>query len=335
MNFTSDNTSGAHPAIMEALVKANRHGIASYGADELTKRVEQRFSALFEREAKVFFVATGTAANALSLAACIPPWGTVLCHEEAHIVGDECGAPEFYSHGGKIMGLAGENGKLTVAALTEALRHKPAHAVSLSQATECGTVYTLDEIAAIAAFCKSQNLPLHMDGARFANALVSLGCTAAELTQHIDILSFGATKNGCLMAEAIVVFTPLLAETIPFRQKRAGQTISKHWLITAQFEVYLANDLWLDNARHANAMAQKLAKELIERGIKLAWPVDANEVFAILPKSWDEQLRSAGAKYHDWPYASLENDEILIRLVTSFATTEAEIQAFMQALPAR
>lgn len=335
MNFTSDNTSGAHPAIMEALAQANRHGIASYGADDTTQRLEGRFSELFGRQAKVFFVATGTAANALSLAASIPPWGTVLCHSDAHIVGDECGAPEFYSHGGKITGLHGENGKLTVEALQEALRHKPAHAVSISQATECGTVYNLDEIAAIAAFCKSRNLSLHMDGARFANALIALGCTAAEMTRHIDILSFGGTKNGCIMAEAIVVFTPSLSETIAYRQKRAGQTISKHWLITAQFGAYLTHYLWLENARNANHMARRLADDLIERGIKLAWSMDANEVFAIIPKSWDKQLRSAGAKYHDWPHETLQEDEILIRLVTSFATTEAEIQAFMQALPAQ
>lgn len=349
MHFTSDNIAGASQPILDAIAQAGKHHHAAYGHDALTKSVEQRFAEIFERQVAVFPVTTGTAANALALAAAVPPWGMALCHAESHIIEDECGAPEFFMHGAKLRGLSGAGGKITEQTLRgflsqltpSSVNQTPARALSLSQATEFGTIYTPTEIAALAALAKSSGMAVHMDGARFTNALVALGCTPAEMTwkQGVDILSFGATKNGCLMAEAVVVFDPALAESLAYRRKRAGQTISKNWLIAAQFDAYFADGLWLKNARHANAMAQTLAQQLFALpDIRAAWPTEANEVFAIVPKTLDAKLCRAGAEYYDWPQTSLASpistDETIIRLVTSFATQEAEIEALLAAVNA-
>lgn len=339
MHFTSDNTAGVSQPVMDAIAQAATQRHAAYGADALTQKLQATFSDLFEHDVAVFTTATGTAANALALAAAVPPWGMALCHAEAHIIEDECGAPEFFMHGGKLHGLAGAGAKLTphvvntcLQSLPQSVNQMPAKALSISQATECGTVYTHAEIGALCKAAKQQGLSVHMDGARFANALVAQGCSAAEMTwkQGVDILSFGATKNGCLMAEAIVCFNPQLAETLAYRRKRAGHTLSKGWLIAAQFDAYFAGNHWLENARHANHMAQKLAAALhaLPR-IRPAWPTEANEVFVIMPKTLDEKLRAAGAAYYDWPQTSLAqpiaDNETVIRLVTSFATQESEI----------
>ncbi|MGO4707384.1 low specificity L-threonine aldolase [Microvirga sp. 2MCAF38] len=346
MNFASDNIVGASAPVLEALVKANGGALAAYGGDDITKRVKARFSEIFERDVSVFFVTTGTAANALALASAVPPWGLGVCHREAHVIDDECGAPEFFMHGAKLVGLPGVAAKLDPQALAaylkglpRAVKQMPPKALSISQATECGTIYQQDEIAALGRVCREHGLALHMDGARFANALVSLGCTPAEMTwkQGVDILSFGATKNGCLMAEAIVVFNETLTEGLDYRCKRAGQIISKGRLIAAQFEGYLANDHWYDNARYANRLARKLAEGLGRLpGVRLAWSVDANEVFPILPQAVDQALRAAGVQYHPWtalslaPNETVGADEALVRLVVSFSTEEAHIDRVVE-----
>jgi threonine aldolase len=346
MNFASDNVMGATTPVLEALVRANAGAEAAYGADAVTARIEQRFSEIFEREAAVFLVPTGTAANALALAAAVPPWGLCLCHCEAHVIDDECGAPEFFTHGAKLAGLPGVGGKLApttvadyLAGLPSSVKQMPPSALSIAQVTEGGLVYGLDEIAALAQLCHARGLKLHVDGARFANALVALGCTPAEMTWKagVDILSFGATKNGCLAAEAIVAFDSDLARSLAYRRKRAGHLLSKGRFLAAQFEGYFAADHWLDNARHANAMARRLSAELTAlHGVRLAWPCEANEMFVILPRAMDQALKGAGAVYHPWSDKSLaEGDtigasETLIRLVTSFATRPGDVERFVE-----
>lgn len=347
MNFASDNVMGASRPVLDALVAANEGPLPAYGADPITARVERRLGEIFEREVAASLVATGTGANALALSALVPPYGLAVCHREAHVIDDECGAPEFYMHGAKLAGLPGTGAKLeaaTVAAyldgLSPSVKQMPPKALTISQVTECGLVYTPAEIRALADVAHGRGLALHMDGARFANALVALGCTPAEMTWKagVDALSFGATKNGCLAAEAVIFFDPALAESMPFRRKRAGHTLSKGRLIAAQMEGYLAEGHWLANARHANAMAARLAAGLTALpGVRLAWEAQANEVFAILPRALDARLKAAGAVYHPWSPASLPpgeavgGDEALIRLVASFATSPEEVDRFLDA----
>jgi threonine aldolase len=345
MNFASDNIVGASAPVLDALVRANAGALAAYGEDEITGRVAAKFAEVFERDCAVFLVTTGTAANALALASAVPPWGLAVCHREAHVIDDECGAPEFFMHGAKLVGLPGVGAKLPAGSVSEYLRslpqsvkQMPPKALSISQVTECGVVYALDEIAALGRICRDHGLAFHLDGARFVNALVSLNCTPAEMTwkRGVDIVSFGATKNGCLMAEAIVVFDERLAASLNHRRKRAGQTISKGRLIAAQFEGYFADDHWIANARHANRMARLIAEGLTELpGVRLGWPAQANEVFPILPRRLDRALRAGGILYHPWSHASLPEserigpDEVLIRLVTSFATEQADVEKLL------
>ncbi len=347
LNFASDNIAGASQPILDAIIAANAGPMPAYGADPITTGLTQTFSDLFEREVEIVLVATGTAANALALASVLSPWGLCLCHEEAHIIDDECGAPEFFSGGAKLLGLPGVGAKLTAEAVATAAerlpRHEkqmPAEVVSISQATECGLVYSVEEIAGLGEVAHSRGMKLHMDGARFANALVGLGCSAAEMTwaSGVDILSFGGTKNGCLAAEAVIVFDPGLAATLRRRRKRAGHTLSKGRLLAAQFQAYLAQRHWLENARHANSMADKLAAGLTELpGVRLAWPAQANEVFPILPRQVDDALRAAGAIYHPWSDRSLPSgesvgaDEVLARLVTAFHTEAESIDGLLAA----
>ncbi len=347
LNFASDNIAGASKPVLDAIVAANGGPMPAYGTDPITTRVANIFAELFEREVEVVLVATGTAANALALASVLSPWGLCISHEEAHIIDDECGAPEFFTAGAKLLGIPGTGAKISadrVAQLIDGLpRHEkqmPAELVSISQATECGLVYGLPEIAALGEAAHSRGLKLHMDGARFANALVRLGCSPADMTwrQGVDILSFGGTKNGCLAAEAVIVFNPALAGTLRRRRKRSGHTLSKGRLLSAQFEGYLADGHWLDNARHANRMADALSRELEELpGVRLAWPTEANEVFPILPRRIDEALRRAGATYHPWSDRSLSAgeavgpDEVLVRLVTAFNTSPESVDALLAA----
>lgn len=342
MQFSSDNWAGAHPAVAAAL-SANAAGFdAAYGAGTLDRRVEEKFDAIFEREVAVFFVGTGTAANALALALHSRPGGMTFCHRGAHIMEDECGAPEFISAGGRLRAVDGPLGKFTAQALDKAVsRHVPqvvhggrATAVSVTQSTESGTIYALDEIAAIGAVAKRYALPLHMDGARFANALVALDATPAEMTwkRGVDILSFGGTKNGCWCAEAIVMFDASHAGEMAFLRKRSAQLFSKSRFMAAQFDAYFADGLWLDNARHANAMASSLAGLFRAAGrARLAWEPQANEVFAILRKDVVDAARAADTGFYDWHApadvaATFDGDEAMYRFVTSFATKAEDIE---------
>lgn len=348
LDFTSDNSSGAHPAILQAIVDANSGHAAAYGADAWTQRAERALAEVFEREVAVFLVATGTAANALALSAVTDPWGAILCHEFAHIAADECGAPEFFSAGAKLVGLPGAAGKITPAALDDALALMPRgvvkqvqpQALSLSQATECGTLYTPAEIAALAGIAHAAGMAVHMDGARFANALVSLGVTPAEMSWKagVDVLSFGATKNGALACEAVIFFDPDRAKNFAYRRKRGGHTLSKGRLIGCQMEAYLAGGLWLDLAARANARAAELEAGLAALpGVRLPWKRAINEVFAILPKAMHARMTAAGARYHPWTPRALEPqqrpgpDEVFVRLIPSFSTDPAAVAALISA----
>jgi threonine aldolase len=346
--FASDNWAPASEPVIAALAAAARRGWPAYGHDALTKAVEARFAEVFEHEVAVFPVATGTAANALAVSAFGRPGGIVFAHGEAHIADDEAGATEYLG-GMKVFGLAGEGGRFSPAALRAALaavpegathRGQPA-AVSVTNLTELGTAYTPVEVAAIAEVARTRGAAVHMDGARFANAVAALGVSPAELTWRagVDVLSFGGTKNGCVAADAVVFFDPARARDFPFARQRAGHGFSKHWFAAAQFDAYLRDGHWLELARVANARGQALARA-IERSAagRLAVKPAANEVFAILPREIDRRLRDAGVVYYEWPpVASLgvdppTADEVLVRLVTSFATSEAEVAAFAKVL---
>jgi threonine aldolase len=343
MEFASDNAAGVAPPILEALVRANTGFAVAYGDDALTQQLEHRFCELFERDVAVFLVGTGTAANALALAHLSPPWGTVLCHAEAHAMVHECGAPEFFG-GLRLLGIDGEGGKLKPQMVEAALdRHfglrphqlVPA-ALSLTQATECGTIYHADELAALAALAHSRGMMVHMDGARFANAVARLGATPAEASWRagIDVLSFGATKGGALAAEAVVFFDPALAAAMAERRKRGGHLISKHRFIAAQFEAFLADNLWLKLAAHANRMAARVAAHLASVKLAPVWPVEANIVFVLLPQTLHERLQAAGAHYYvihtdRTDPAAVPSGCVLVRLVTSFATTESSVDKFI------
>lgn len=346
MNFASDNTSGASMRVMAAMAVANIGTQAAYGGDDATQRAQKALSDVFEREVVVQLVATGTAANALALAAMCPPWGAILCHAEAHIMDDECGAPEFFSNGAKLVGVPGVAGKLTPEALEHALIRFPRGAVksvqpavlSLSQVTEAGTVYNLMELLALTSTAQSAGLSVHMDGARFANALVALECSPAEMTWKVgvDALSLGFTKNGALACEAIVFFKPELAETLAYRRKRAGHTLSKGRLLGAQAMALLEDDHWLELARHANEQAARLAEGLANiPGVRMPWMSEANEVFPILPLAIDEALRAAGFVYYPWQSEALPagmapaQNERFVRLVTSFATDPEDVERLL------
>lgn len=346
MNFASDNAAGVAPPILEAIAAANSGFALAYGQDNVTARVTRRFCEIFEREVAVWLVATGTGANALALAHLSPPWGAVLCHAESHIISDECGAPEFFGSGLKLIGLPGKAGKIAPDTLREALQRGPwggphhvtASALSLTQATEAGTVYRVEEVRALSDAAHAQGLAVHMDGARFANALVRQNVAPAQATWKagVDVLSFGATKCGALAAEAIVFFDPARAANMDERRKRGGQLVSKHRFIAAQFEAFFADELWLRLARHANAQADQLAVRLTAAGFAPVWPVEANEVFVALPRRVDTRLKAAGASYYPWVSQGLPDgvtiphDAVLVRLVTSFCTSDGEVARFAE-----
>jgi threonine aldolase len=333
VNFASDNASGAAPEILAAIAAANEGTAPPYGADAITARLEQRFAEVFEHEVAIFPVATGTAANALALAALTPPWGAIYCHEEAHIAADECGAPEFFTGGAKLVPLPGAHGKLDASTLEAHIagagvvhQVQPA-ALSLTQETEAGTLYRPDEIAALADVARRHRLGVHMDGARFANAVAGLGVSPAAITWRVgvDVLAFGATKNGALAAEAVVFFDRARAENFGFRRKRAGHLVSKLRFIAAQFDTYLDAELWLRHARHANAMAARLAAGLaaLPRA-RLLHPVEGNEIFVALDEAATERLAAAGFGFYRW------GEGPVLRLVTAFDTRAADIDAFIR-----
>jgi threonine aldolase len=347
MQFASDNWAGAAPEIVEAVAReAARFGEA-YGASTLDRAVERRFSEVFEREVAVFFVATGSAANALALASVSKPAGAVFCHSESHILEDEIGGVEFLAGGARVIGIDGALGKLDRDALKETMaRFEPGSvrtgqpmAVSITQQTEAGAAYSLDEIREIAAIARERDLPLHMDGARFANALVQLGVSPAEMSWKagVDILSFGGTKNGCMAAEAVLFFEPATAKDMPYLRKRAGHLFSKSRLVAAQFDAYFRDDLWLRLARHSNAMADRLRAGLAAApNAREAWPTLGNEVFAVLKHRDAARLREAGASFYEWPAphwaAGLEPDTRIVRLVTASSIQSDDVDRFLGAL---
>jgi threonine aldolase len=343
MNFASDNTAAVAPAIFAAIARANQGFALGYGNDAVTKRVEDLFTEIFQRDVAVFLVPTGTAANALASAHICPPWGGMLCHAESHIATDECGAPEFFGGGMKLLGLAGEGGKLSPGSVKAAMERYSgdvphqvnAAALSLTQATEAGTVYRVDEIAALTEIAHARGLAVHMDGARFGNALARMHVSPAEATWKagIDVLSLGATKGGALAAEAVVFFDPARAACMPERRKRGGHLVSKHRFLAVQFEAFFADGLWLALARHANDMADRLATRLAAIGTVPVWPVEANLVFVVLSSSAHASLTAAGATYYvrrsDHLAMRPRTGDVLARLVTSFATTKADIDRFV------
>ena len=335
-NFASDNVSGAAPEIVAALAAAAEAKAMPYGADEWTARVEATCAELFETEVAVFPVATGTAANALALAALTPPHGAIYCHPGSHAYVDECGAPEFYSGGAKMVTVDGPDGKVTAEDLAAALDNARSHgvhnvrpaALTLSQATEAGTAYKPDELSALAEVARGHGMGVHMDGARFANAVVHQDLSPADATwrRGVDALSFGATKNGALAAEAVIFFRPELAHEFGERRKRGGHLLSKLRFISAQLDAYLSDDLWLRNARAANRAAARLADGLSAiAGVRLVYPVEANEVFAVLPDAVIGALEGDGFGFYRMGGAEV------IRLVASFNTSEADVDAFLTA----
>ena len=337
MNFCSDNVTGIAPEILAAIIAANEGAAMPYGNDDYTRRLSAKFSELFETNLAVFPVATGSAANALALSVITPPFGAIYCHAESHINLDECGAPEFYTGGAKLVSLPGSQGKFSAENLAVALKkagagvvhHVQPAAVSITQATEAGTVYQIEEIKQISEVTHAHNLRLHLDGARLANALVSLGCTPAEMTWRagVDVLSFGATKNGAIAAEAVIFFQPELAETFAYRRKRSGHLFAKMRFLSAQLEAYITDNLWLRNATHANLMAAKLANGLASLpGAKICHPVEANEIFIYLPEAAIQALLASGFQFYRW-----EGEEsTLLRLVTAFNTKEEDVNALIK-----
>jgi len=311
-----------------------------YGADDWSARLEAKCAELFETRVAVFPVATGTAANALALAALTPPHGAIYCHPHSHAYADECGAPEFYSGGAKMVTVDGAHGRLAADGLAAALAAARPHgvhnvrpaALTLSQASEAGTVYRADALAALAEVAHAHGMGVHMDGARFANALVGQGLSPADATWRcgVDVMSFGATKNGALAAEAVIFFRPELAAEFGERRKRGGHLFSKQRFLSAQLEAYLTDDLWLANARAANAAAARLAAGLAALdGVRLAHPVEANEVFAALPPAAVDALEADGFGFYRM--GGGPHDEGTIRLVASFNTSDADVDAFVAA----
>ena len=345
MFFASDNTGPVHPEIMAALNAANEGYAMGYGADALMTRVRDRIRAEFEApEAAVYLVATGTAANSLALATLSNPWETIFCAPVAHIHEDECNAPEFYSGGAKLT-LVGADDKMTPDALRAAIAaeetrgvHGPQRGpVSITNVTERGTVYSVSEVAALCAVAKEHGLPVHMDGARFANALVATNASPAEMTWRagVDALSFGGTKNGCMGVEAVVFFDPAKAWEFELRRKRGAHLFSKHRYLSAQMAAYLEGDLWLRLARQANAGAATLAEGLEAAGAGFAWAPQANMIFPTFPRRAHQALHAAGAQYYVWEGA-LEGDDpeeaLTARLVCDWSVSDEGIARFLEAL---
>lgn len=313
ISFCSDNEATVAPPILQALAEANAGSTHSYGDDPFTARLVDRLRTWFEvDDIDVFPLATGTAANALAAAQLVPPFGALYCHEHAHVNTDECGAPEFFTAGAKLVGIPGEHGRIDADAFARVLASagelgvhevRPS-ALSLTQGTELGTVYTPQEIARLARMAHDRGLGVHLDGARFANALVSLECCPADVTWRagVDMVSLGATKNGAMAAEALVVFSRAHHADLAYRRKRAGHLLSKQRYVSAQLLAWLEGDLWRDLAQRANAGAQRLSAGLARLpGVSVPHPTQINEVFAVLPPALAAGLREAGYDFYDWP----------------------------------
>ena len=332
MRFFSDNAARIHPKVMEAIAAADQMDTA-YDGDRWSKALDGRLSELFGTEVEVLWVPTGTAANCLALAALCPPYGGVVCHRDSHIQNDEGGAPEFYTHGAKLMLADGEGAKLTpdtirsvIDAIANDVHRVQPHTVSITNATEYGRVYNPDEVAAIGQLARERGLGFHMDGARFANAVARLGCTPAALTWQsgVDALSFGFVKNGAMSAEALVFFKPGLADATRRRRKRAGLLMSKGRYLAAQVLAMVENDLWIANGALANACAERLAEAAGER---LVYPVEANEVFLRATPEEAARLRAQGFDFYDWAEGE-------IRLVTAWDTDGHHVARLADAIAA-
>ncbi len=343
-SFASDNVAPVAPEIMAALAEANSGTVHSYGDDPWTARLQALAAEVFECELSIYPVATGTSANALALASITPPFGAVYCHAESHVNSDECGAPEFYAAGAKLIGLHSADGKLGAAQLAAPVAHAREMGVhhvlpatlSISQASEWGTVYSCAELAELTHAAHELGLKVHMDGARFANAIAHLGCTpaAGSWRSGIDVLSFGGTKNGALAAEAVIFFRPELAREFELRRKRAGHLWSKMRYLSAQLVACLQNELWLRNARNANALAARLAAGLRQRGFSLLQPVQANEVFAAMPAALITALHAQGFEFYQWP-APPGQPLPVVRLVTAYDMHTDDIDALLAAIGPR
>ncbi|MGI4814222.1 MAG: beta-eliminating lyase-related protein [Janthinobacterium lividum] len=335
-HFASDNYAGICPEAFKYFAECNASGHeVAYGDDSWTQRVCDHFRDLFETDCEIFFVFNGTAANSLALASLCQSYQSVICHELSHVETDECGGPEFFSNGSKLLTAKGPLGKLTAEAVDAVVqRRSDIHfpkpkVVTVTQATEVGTVYTVAEIAAIGEVARRHNLRLHMDGARFANAVATLGVRPAELTWRagVDVLCFGGTKNGLPVGEAVIFFNRALAEDFAYRVKQAGQLASKMRFISAPWLGLLENDVWLSNARHANAMAERLAQRLaLIPGVKLLFPRQANSVFAELPVGRAEQMHGLGWKFYEFIGAGG------CRLMCAWDTTSETVDRFADAL---
>lgn len=330
MQFLSDNAARVHPAVWAAMQAADSAD-RPYDGDALSQRLDAAFSELFGQDVAAIWVATGTAANCLALATMAQPHGGVICHREAHIEMDECGAPGFFLHGAKLLLADGEGAKLTpegigavLAGITRGVHQVPAHAISITQASEYGRAYRPAELAAIGALAKQHGLGLHMDGARFANATAFLGCAPAESAGPVDALSFGCVKNGGLDAEAVVFFDPAQADLARWRRKRAGHLQSKGRYLAAQLLALIENGLWLENARAANAAAREVASGAADR---LLHPVEANEVFLRMTGPEREALRAQGFAFYDW-------DDQAVRMVTAWDTQAEHAAALARAIAA-
>ncbi|WP_424990507.1 threonine aldolase family protein [Fluviibacterium sp. S390] len=348
MYFASDNAGPAHPTVLEALSRANEGYMPGYGADPLTAQVVAKIRDVFEApDAAVYLVGTGTAANALALSVLGQPWQTVFCAEAAHVDEDECGAPEFFTGGAKLTWVDAPQGKIRPDALASALDKagkRGVHGVqpgplTLTQATESGTVYTLAELAELTAMARARGLPVHLDGARFANALEHLGCTPAEMTWKAGIhaVSFGGTKNGLLGVEAVIFFDPAHAWEFELRRKRGAHLFSKHRYLAAQMQAYLEGDLWRDLARRANGSARDLADRLHHvPGVEICFPVETNAVFARWPRAWHRHLLNAGAQYYLWDGTldgGPEEALLMARLVCDWSLPPEAVTAFAAQFP--
>lgn len=341
VNFASDNVTGIAPELMEAIQEANeKQGAWPYGNDDGTRGLNRSFSTLFGCELSVYPVATGTAANALCLSLVAQPFNTVYCLEHSHTNSDEGGAPEFYTNGAKLIPIDGVDGKMTAAALEKKIGDATgggggaphvmeATAVSITQTSECGTVYSIDEIRDICAVARANDLYVHLDGARFANAVAALGCDPSDLTWRagVDLMSFGATKNGAMAAEAVVLFNQELKDTLSQRRMRGGHLFSKMRFVSAQLSRYIEDGLWLQLAANANAMAERLAAGLAESDdVEIEYPVDANMIFAAISGELAERLRDAGFGFYDWG----DHDRPNIRLVCAFNTDRDDVDRFIE-----
>jgi threonine aldolase len=347
MRFGSDNWAGASDKVMQALVAANGDLVPAYGDDVITARLERRMSELFERDVAVLLVATGTAANSLATTGFCPPQGAILAHQTAHLVTDECGAPEFFGSN-KIVLLPGSRGKIAADALDDLLakplrgvHHVVPSVLTVTQATELGTVYTPEELKRLSELAKAKGLTVHMDGARLGNAVAHLGVMPADITWRsgVDVLSFGATKGGCLIAEAIVLFDPGHAERFGFLRKRAGQLVSKHRVLSAQFDAWLEGGHWLELAASANQMATRLAKGIARsNNARITWQPEANELFVTMSGDVAARLQAEGGQFYEWDTDGLDpadqpgKGEALYRFVTSFKTTAQDVDAFLAEL---